>query len=321
MTAIHEPETLTDLHELFVKSLKASRVLVKAEAAKSITVSKRRDGLVFRANLPELSKKNIRLDVSSDTLSLRRHSQVIFAVEIKAFPHSATFREDQFELKVAEQQVGKYGKHAFPIDAPAETYEAVRRVLKTAEEPVRKVFITRALNAVADLSEGMKDVALEAASAAPSDFSVLVRALENPEATANRQDSDPLLPARLRGIETRQKLLDAEGGVTSAEEVARLLSISRQAVDKRRRSGRLIGVTRGRHGYAYPMWQFDENGTIHGLEAVLSKLRHHDPWMQMIFMLSPNSRLEGRTPLAVLKEKNIDAVLAAAGVFGEHGAA
>jgi hypothetical protein len=217
--------------------------------------------------------------------------------------------------------MSEYWKHTFPIDAPAETCEAVRRVLKTAEEPLRKVFITRALNAVADLSEAMKDVALEAASAAPSDFSVLVRALENPEATEKLQESDPLLPARLRGIEMRQKLLDAEGGSISAEEVARLLSISRQAVDKRRRSGRLIGVTRGRHGYAYPVWQFDEQGTISGLEAVLSTLRHHDPWMQMIFMLSPNSRLEGRTPLAVLKEKNIDAVLTAAGVYGEHGAA
>jgi hypothetical protein len=119
----------------------------------------------------------------------------------------------------------------------------------------------------------------------------------------------------------RQKLLEAEGGSISADEVAKLLSISRQAVDKRRRSGRLIGVTRGRHGYAYPIWQFDETGTISGLEDVLSKLHQHDPWMQMIFMLSPNSRLQGRSPLAVLREKNIDAVLTAASAYGEHGAA
>jgi hypothetical protein len=243
------------------------------------------------------------------------------AVEIKAFPHSATFRENQFELKLAEQQISEYRKHLFSIDAPAETCEAVWRVLKTAEQPLRKVFITRALNAVAHLSEGMKDVALEAASAAPSDFSVLVRALEIPEATEKLQESDPLLPARLRGIEMRQKLLEAEGGSISADEVAKLLSISRQAVDKRRRSGRLIGVTRGRHGYAYPIWQFDETGTISGLEDVLSKLHQHDPWMQIIFMLSPNSRLRGRSPLAVLREKNIDAVLTAASAYGEHGAA
>lgn len=35
-------------------------------------------------------------------------------------------------------------------------------------------------------------------------------------------------------------LLDAEGGVTSVEGVATLLHITRQAVDKRRRAGRLI---------------------------------------------------------------------------------
>jgi hypothetical protein len=319
MADIHEPENLKDLHQLFVESFRASRLLNK-ETAKLISISRQRHWLVFRANLHELSKRNIRVDFGSDILSLRRHSQVILAIEIKAFSHSATFRENQLELRLSEQKLSKYWKPLLSTDAPVETCEAVWRVLKTAEQPLRKIFITRALNAVAHLSE-MKDTELEAASTAPSDFSVLVRALENPEATEKLQESDPLLPARLRGIEKRQELLQAEGGSISADEVAKVLSISRQAVDKRRRSGRLIGVTRGRHGYAYPIWQFDETGTITGLEAVLHELRQHDPWMQIIFMLSPNTRLQGRSPLALLKEKKIEAVLTAASVYGEHGAA
>ncbi|MGH8544077.1 MAG: hypothetical protein ACREX3_10710, partial [Gammaproteobacteria bacterium] len=173
MFTIQEPENLKELHEVFVKSLRAIRLLDK-RTPKSISISRQRHWLVFRANLPELNKRNIRVDFGSDILSLRRHSEVILAVEIKAFSHSATFKENQLELKLAEHQLSEYWKNILSMEASAETCEAVWRVLKTAEQPLRKVFITRALNAVAHLSEGMKDIALETASAAPSDFSVLV---------------------------------------------------------------------------------------------------------------------------------------------------
>jgi hypothetical protein len=43
--------------------------------------------------------------------------------------------------------------------------------------------------------------------------------------------------------------------------------------------------------------------------------------MQVVFILTPNMRLEGEIPLAVLRQGHIDRVRSAAQAFGEHGAA
>lgn len=317
MYRIEEPESLNELRRIIIERLR------EEEAAESINVSKHGSELILRADLPKLSRRSIRIEVAPDLLTLRRHSSIILSIVLNAFHTLATHRKNQLELKVVKLKTSDYADHfrsTIVSDAPIETYEAVDRVLRTAGEPLRKIFVTRALNAVAELSKNIREVSLQAASSASSDVSVLVRALEDPETTEELRKDDPLLPARLRGIEARQQLLEAEGGTLAADEVAKLLSISRQAVDKRRRSGRLLGVTRGRRGYAYPAWQFSEHGTLADLEPVLKVLRHHDPWMQIAFMLNANTRLDGSTPLSELRKRRTDAVLEAAHSYGEHGA-
>jgi hypothetical protein len=167
----------------------------------------------------------------------------------------------------------------------------------------------------------MDERALGDAAGAPSDYAVLLRALEQPEALAVLRQQDLLAPARLRGLREREKLLQAEGGTVGVDEAAALLGISRQAVDKRRRAGKLIGLTLGRRGYVYPVWQFSQGGTLPGLEEVLTELRGHDPWMQTIFLLSENTRLSGLVPLHELRHGHVDEVRRAARMLGEHGAA
>ena len=61
--------------------------------------------------------------------------------------------------------------------------------------------------------------------------------------------------------------------------------------------------------------------TLPGLEAVLERLADHDPWMQGRFFLMANQRLGDRRPLDELRQGNVEAVIAAAAVYGEHGAA
>lgn len=155
---------------------------------------------------------------------------------------------------------------------------------------------------------------------APSDGEVMLRILQLPETLTTIQSDDPLASARVRGIEARNRLLEAEGGSFSSEQMAELLHLSRQAVDKRRRANRLIGLDVGRHGYIYPGWQVTGSGTLEGLEEVLSDLKEHDSWMQIQFMLQPNSRLNDRTPLELLRKGEISSVRAAACALGEHGA-
>lgn len=107
----------------------------------------------------------------------------------------------------------------------------------------------------------------------------------------------------------------------SAKEVAQRLHMSRQAVDERRRKGRLIGLDIGRRGYAYPAWQFDDIGTLPGFEQVLHALADLESWSQVAFMLTPNSRLKGETPLNILRLGKRDDVLNAAQSYGEQGGA
>jgi biotin operon repressor len=131
----------------------------------------------------------------------------------------------------------------------------------------------------------------------------------------------PLAAARLRGVEKQPALLEASGGILSAEQTAAVLGISRQAVDKRRRQGRLIGLTQGRRGYAFPAWQFANGRPVPHVEQVLDLLNEHDPWGQLSFFLNANDRLNGKSPSNALRQDQVESVQLAARSFGEHSAA
>src|ERR1700704_2557618 len=129
---------------------------------------------------------------------------------------------------------------------------------------------------------------------------------------------DPLAEARLRGIEERKRLLAAEGGTLSGQEVASLLNISRQAVYKRYRAGQLLAVDCGRHGFALPAWQFVPGGVLAGLDEVLVALPDLDAWMKLAFFLTENAAVGGKTPLSALRRGRVKDVLRAAELQGEH---
>jgi hypothetical protein len=192
---------------------------------------------------------------------------------------------------------------------------------------LRHAFLLRSSNVSARLADQLGEGALGLALAAPTDFDFLLSVLEQPEVSELLRPDDIEARLRLRGLRARDELLAADGGVISTEEAAQLLGLTRQAVDKRRRNGRLLGLSFGRRGYIYPVWQFDAahpRGVLPGLEAVLDDLRDHDPWSQLIFFVSPNVRLEETTPLACLRRNDpisLAAVRRAARTYGKHGAA
>lgn len=205
--------------------------------------------------------------------------------------------------------------------APSNLEKAIERVRRASDTVGKDAFAARVLNALARLVAEEDERALITAAGAASDFEVLLQVLERPEVLAVL-DGGPLAAAKLRGLRYRNELLGAEGGTISSEAAAELLGISRQAVDKRRRAGHLLGLATGRHGYAYPVWQFDpRSGTLPGLEAVLADLGDHDPWMQLAFMLNPNPYLDEQTPLEALRQGEVERVRRAAQAYGEQGAA
>src|ERR1700722_4031043 len=123
--------------------------------------------------------------------------------------------------------------------------------------------------------------------------------------------------ACLRGSEAKPKILEAEGDLLPSPPAAKLLKISRQAVDKRRRENKLLGLNLGKKGYHYPSWQFD----LRGLEQVLTALGGRDPWEKLSFFLNPSGILDDHTPLTVLRgeKDNLTDIVKAAGSYGEQG--
>ncbi len=130
----------------------------------------------------------------------------------------------------------------------------------------------------------------------------------------------PLLPALLRGVKQRQDLLMAEGGCLSGQELAKVLRITRQAVDKQRRRGQLLAVRNGTT-WQYPAWQIVDGAPLPGLKPVLTALQPHSPWTILAFFLSRNTRLRERRPVDLLRRGKVERVLQAAKAYAEHGAA
>jgi len=197
----------------------------------------------------------------------------------------------------------------------------LRELLRARPDPVWRIVTARALRGVTRAIAAAGPQAMAGAASEASDVAVVVRALEQPQAIEALRSGDPMAAARLRGLRERERLLEAERGAARVADVADLLHLTRQAVNRRRQQGTLLALSAGRHGFLYPVWQFREGGTLPGLERVLRAMTQLDPWMQQAFMLGRSSRLRGRRPLDVLRSGETAAVAAAAEAFGEHGAA
>jgi len=206
-------------------------------------------------------------------------------------------------------------------DVDSNVSAAIGRVLALTQTPTRAALMARALNGLADLTPELSDEAVAHAIGARSDAGVLAHVLEEAPALTVLKRDDPLAAARLRGLRAKEELLEAEGGIWSAEQVARHLRLTRQAVDNRRRSGRLIGLDVGRRGFAYPAWQLDQGGVLAGLEEALSAMTVRAPWSQLAFFLSGDPRLGGERPLDALRRGCVEDVKRAARGYGEHSAA
>jgi hypothetical protein len=194
-------------------------------------------------------------------------------------------------------------------------------LLELSREPVVGAMLSRTMNALVDLASGLGRREAGEAAGERSDLAALLRLLESSAVAGRLEQIDPLADARLRWIRDRERLMYAEGQPLDARAVGELLGVTRQAVAKARADGRLIGLPTGRGTYLYPSWQFERAGVLPGLRAVREALGEADPWTLTAFMVAPNSRLDGDTPLTALRRGDADAVVHAAQAYGEHGAA
>jgi hypothetical protein len=201
-----------------------------------------------------------------------------------------------------------------------ETPAWLDRLQNLPHDGARKIFLSRLVDAVMEMTETLPPKAIEKAAAASSNLLVLLTALRSPEMLPDLERHEPLASPYLRGLQAQQDLIKQAGGLISADEVAGIFRVTRQAIDKRRIAGKLIAIPQGQRGFGYPVCQFTARGSLPGLEQFLLALNRNDGWMQLIFLLSPNSSLGNRSPLQLLSDGEVDAVTNAAAMFGEHGA-
>jgi hypothetical protein len=122
----------------------------------------------------------------------------------------------------------------------------------------------------------------------------------------------------------QQSLVEAAGGSYTSQEMARTLRITVEDLERCRVRNEIISLP-VEGSFLYPKWQvvkrfwvFDV--VLPGLDRVLDALGDRSPWSKAAFLLDQGIRPEFSTPLAGLKNNQIDLVIAAAQSYGEHGA-
>ena len=132
----------------------------------------------------------------------------------------------------------------------------------------------------------------------------------------SREKTVMLELANLKNFYERRRQLLAKS-ITSTE-VAKLLGCrNRSTVHDRRLAQSLLGL-KDNGKYQYPLWQFDpegDDGVINGLPQVLAALEVSD-FTKLNWLTKPHRAFHDKTPIEMLKQGEIEAVLAEARTVG-----
>lgn len=113
--------------------------------------------------------------------------------------------------------------HAAIEKMPRETVDLLRFLVAefvSSRKDAKVIFLTRAIRALVTL---VKEVPVEEATAASSDYDLFLALLHQPEVMQAFPSRDPLAEARIQGLMAKRQLLEAEGGCISSPEVAKVL--------------------------------------------------------------------------------------------------
>jgi hypothetical protein len=165
---------------------------------------------------------------------------------------------------------------------------------------IQDAFIRRTAHAIERLATQADEAILVEAMAAPTDFGTLARVLTDFGAIGSAvAEIDPDAVDLAREIEHREAVVRRAGGMLSAEDAGKLLHMSRQGVDKRRRSKALLAVRQG-GDWLYPRAQFHEHEAIPGLADVIRGFEASGPWVTLEFLVTEDDVLGGLTPREAL---------------------
>ncbi len=126
---------------------------------------------------------------------------------------------------------------------------------------------------------------------------------------------------RLRSVNAKEALLAEEGGVISDAEFAKRLGVqSRSTIKNYREQNKIMAVNRGARNLRYPAWQIHKHELLPGLGETLSVLAAQkiDPISTLIFFLTPADALSEKRPLDLLRDNEVEEVVAHARHYGDR---
>lgn len=119
----------------------------------------------------------------------------------------------------------------------------------------------------------------------------------------------------------KQKLLETRGGCLLEQEAAELLNVDSNSISHKRENHEIIGVNVNGE-FKYPLWQFNDNRIIHGLDQILMVFSKEQlgTWTQLNFFVGTNKYLESKltkypNPIDALKAGELNFVKTAAEKF------
>lgn len=179
---------------------------------------------------------------------------------------------------------------------------------QAAPDSIQAAFLRRAMSALERITATAPSKALTAALAAPTGAGALAQILSHSEFIGDSiTDLDPMVPALARNLEHRNQLLKRAGGVLSAEKAGKIVGITRQAIDKRRRGNAILAIREG-SDWKYPAFQFRDGEVLPGIAEVVRGFEGQGAWVTLDFLLASESALGGRSPLDALREGDLGAV-------------
>lgn len=133
------------------------------------------------------------------------------------------------------------------------------------------------------------------------------------DSKSKERASDRRLAAALaRGRKIRKKLQEAEGGSISLAEAAARLRIPAGTVLRWYHGGKIIGWRESKNAVRFPVWQFQGGKVLPGLADVIVLANKGwdclSDYGRMLFVLSHLGSLQGRRPLDLLREGDVERV-------------
>lgn len=128
---------------------------------------------------------------------------------------------------------------------------------------------------------------------------------------------------RLKGAQRFNDMIDEQGGVYTAKQVAQLLQTTETAVLRGCQPDRRKYLAFTRNGLlAFPASQFENGAVTRGIREVWTGLPDKLPAMEVVrFMMTPVDAMEQRTPLQLLRDDiDIEAVKTIAKQYLNHAA-